>query len=223
MKSGNWWFSFVIVFPVFVHGQEFTVGSTYTTAQAESGQTLYTQHCAACHGSALEGGVAAPLVGQTFRVTWSRPNVNVDDLHFIISTTMPVLQGGTLTEVEYLAVLAFILKRNDVPAGPTLLSSDRKYLAAIQMASDDDVSSLSAPQFVEGEHGIVPKGMGPSGEDLLGAAENDTNWIHHTRTYQGTRYSPLSRINTENVENLRPQCIYQVGVPGPFQTGADRP
>jgi alcohol dehydrogenase (cytochrome c) len=66
---------------------------------------------------------------------------------------------------------------------------------------------------------VLPKGKGPTDDELLGAAENETNWLHHTRTYQGTRFSPLSQINTDNVENLRPQCIYQVGVPGPFQTG----
>ncbi len=205
--------------PQFVDAQESAFGSTYTLEQAESGQALYAVHCAACHGSALEGGVAAPLSEQTFRVTWSRPNVTVDDLHFIISTTMPALRGGTLTDEEYLDVLAFILQRNDVPAGSTMLTTNRKSLAAIRMASADEVSSAAAPQFIQGERGTKPKGTGPSGKDLLDAAENDTNWIYHTRTYQGTRYSPLTQIDADNVGNLRVQCIYQVGVPGPFQTG----
>jgi mono/diheme cytochrome c family protein len=100
LKSGNWWFisAVALLIPVVTHSQEYTFGSTYTTEQAESGQSLYAEHCAACHGAGLEGGIAAPLVGETFRITWSRPNVTVDDLHFIISTTMPVLQGGILSE-----------------------------------------------------------------------------------------------------------------------------
>ena len=221
MKSKIQWFGFAIAAGCCIgtNAQEPTIGGTYISGQASRGQGLYMTHCAECHGSALEGAVAGALSGPTFRVTWSRPNVTVDDLHFIVSTTMPVLQGGTLTEAEYLQVLAFILQGNGVPAGTQALRLDREYLAAIRMASAADVSLSAAPEFIEGERGLIPDGTGPSGQDLLSADENGADWLYHTRTYQGTRYSPLSQISVENVENIRPQCIYQMGVPGPFQSG----
>jgi len=192
---------------------------TYSAEQAERGGIVYATRCAACHGAALEGGIATPLTGQTFRVTWSRPNVTVDDLHFIISTTMPQLQGGSLTQSEYLEVLAFILQRNDVAAGTQPLGSDRQYLAAIRMAPDDVVSLSTAPTFIAGETGMKPRGRGPSTAELSMATEDAANWLYHTHDYQGTRYSPISQINRRNVERLTPRCIYQVGDEPPFQTG----
>jgi len=192
---------------------------TYTNEQAQRGRALYAARCAACHGAGLEGGSAVPLSGDRFRVAWSRPNVTVDDLNFIISTTMPQLQGGTLAPDEYLDVLAFVLQSNDVPAGTTPLNADRRYLAAIRMASEDAVALSSAPAFIEGEHGIAPRGHGPSSEELSAAADNGRDWLYHTHDYRGTRYSPLSEITTRNAARLQPKCLYQVGVDAPFQTG----
>ena len=192
---------------------------TYNLEQAVRGSALYATHCSACHGSALEGGVAAALSGTIFKVIWSRPTVTVDDLHFIISTTMPVFQGGSLSDTEYLDILAYILEGNGVPAGAEPLRMDRKYLSAIKMATDEDIVSLSPPSFIAGEQVLTPSGTGPSSEELLAASPDGANWLHYTRDYEGTRYSPLSEINTSNAANLSPQCIFQVGVEGPFQTG----
>jgi alcohol dehydrogenase (cytochrome c) len=196
-----------------------SVSGTYTAEQAERGRALYVAHCAACHGAALEGGAAVPLTGNTFRVTWSRPNVTVDDLQFIIATTMPLSQGGTLADAEYLDILAFILERNDVQAGAEPLRQERQYLASIRRADADAVSLSTAPAFIAGERGLTPEGRGPSGDELLRAAETGTNWLYHTRDYRGTRYSPLAQIDKKNVANLVTQCIYQLGVEAPFQTG----
>lgn len=202
------------------HAQSPTAMSgTFTTEQTARGQALYATHCAACHGAALEGGIAAPLSGSVFRITWSRPNVTVDDLHFIISTTMPQLRGGTLSETEYLNVLAFILQQNGVGAGSEPLIADRLYLASIRMETGDVVSLSAAPAFVEGDQGLAPRGTGPSDDELLLAADEGANWLYHTRDYQGTRYSPLTEINRRNVGDLNPRCIYQVGDEAPFQTG----
>ncbi|HMB74306.1 MAG TPA: cytochrome c, partial [Gammaproteobacteria bacterium] len=158
-----------------------TSSGTYSADQAERGAALYSAHCAACHGVNLEGGIATPLSGQIFRVTWSRPNVTVDDLHFITSTTMPQLQGGSLTQTEYLEILAFVLQQNDVPAGATPVTNDRQYLASIRMAPDDVVSLSTAPSYVEGDRGITPLGTGPGHEELSMAAADAGNWLYHTR------------------------------------------
>lgn len=72
------------------HAQEAT--PEYTQAQAAAGQALYNDACARCHGSDLSDGSAPPLVGPTFRRTWSRPNVNVADLLYVMETTMPPRQ-----------------------------------------------------------------------------------------------------------------------------------
>ncbi len=192
---------------------------TYSATQSHRGRALYDTHCTACHGTALEGGAAPALSGDTFRVAWSRPNVTVDDLHFIIATTMPLSRGGSLSDTEYLDILAYILQRNGVPAGTEALTSSRQVLASIRMANEGTVRLSAAPLFIEGDRGLSPQGTGPSGMELLRAADDGANWLYHTRDYQGTRYSPLSTINRKNVAHLVPKCIYQLGVEPPFQNG----
>ena len=39
----------------------------YNEEQALKGQDLYNEHCASCHGAALEGQGSLPLSGATFR------------------------------------------------------------------------------------------------------------------------------------------------------------
>src|SRR5262245_36956816 len=69
----------------------------FTQAQAAEGSRVYTEKCAACHGGRLDDGAAPPLAGPRFIQTWTAPGRTVDDLFFIIRTTMPKNEAGTLT------------------------------------------------------------------------------------------------------------------------------
>jgi alcohol dehydrogenase (cytochrome c) len=40
-------------------------------------------------------------------------------------------------------------------------------------------------------------------DDLLNAADNPNDWVHHHRTYDSRRYSPLDQINKSNVADLK--------------------
>jgi alcohol dehydrogenase (cytochrome c) len=40
-------------------------------------------------------------------------------------------------------------------------------------------------------------------ERLINADHEPQNWLMNHRTYDGQRFSPLSRINRENVKNLK--------------------
>jgi alcohol dehydrogenase (cytochrome c) len=51
----------------------------------------------------------------------------------------------------------------------------------------------------------------------VAAAEND--WPSYNRTLTSDRYSPLAKINTGNVGNLKVLCTYDTGEHGSFQTG----
>src|SRR5216684_5176611 len=44
---------------------------------------------------------------------------------------------------------------------------------------------------------------------IANADKEPGNWLTYSRTYQGQRYSPLSEINTQNVENLKVKWAYQ--------------
>ena len=44
------------------------------------------------------------------------------------------------------------------------------------------------------------------------------NWLTYSRTYSGQRYTPLTQINTGNVDQLRPVSVHQPLQSGKFET-----
>src|SRR6201999_205369 len=86
----------------------------YTDAQADRGAGQYGQHCAVCHGKALEGnGEAPPLVGQ-FIPDWA--GTTLDMLYEKVQATMPLNAPGTLRPTVAADILAYLLKANNFPA-----------------------------------------------------------------------------------------------------------
>ena len=84
----------------------------YTVDQAARGKSLYGQYCAGCHGEMLEGGAAPALAGETFIKSWGQSTRTVDDLFYVMSSSMPKPASGSLKPGEYLELLAFVLSRS---------------------------------------------------------------------------------------------------------------
>lgn len=102
----------------------------YTPEQADRGRRLYVRECAQCHGATLmgaEGG--SELVGNSFLAHWEKKSVG--DLFDLIRKTMPDAAPGSLTERQYLDVLAYMLKENAFPAGKEELPTTLEALNAI--------------------------------------------------------------------------------------------
>jgi mono/diheme cytochrome c family protein len=119
----------------------------YSKAQAERGQQLYQIRCTACHGAAMGGGLAPPLTGNPFMAAWGgRP---VWQLASKIRNTMPPDDSGKLTAPQVGEVLAFLLQKINVPAGPADLVVDEKVLGAIVLPGKPAVASRggAAPAF----------------------------------------------------------------------------
>ena len=91
----------------------------YTAAQAEKGQADFRTNCAECHD-------ASEMRGSDFMFEWEGSSVG--RLFRYISRTMPDDKPGTLSEETYLAVVSYILKMNDFPAGETALTADEETL-----------------------------------------------------------------------------------------------
>ena len=51
-------------------------------------------------------------------------NRRLYDLYSLISNTMPQDRPGSLTDSQYVNVIAYLLQRNQVPSGPAKLSTD---------------------------------------------------------------------------------------------------
>ena len=196
-------------------------GGYFTADQASRGRLVYVDQCASCHGRALDDGTAPPLAGEQFVRSWGRPGRTLDDLFYITQTTMPEGEGGTLEDEQYLEVLAYMLQRNGYTAGEQELTSDAALLSTVTIQSRGAAGRVAgdAPEFIRGDGGLEPEGVGPTQAELNAAHENSRDWLYHTHDYSGSRYANLDEINVDNVASLAPACIFQMGEAGPFQSG----
>ncbi len=92
----------------------------YTAEQARDGAQLFAVRCAICHGASLQGidRKGPALVGPPIRARrWK-----LALLFSYVSHEMPANARGSLSQREYLSLVAFLLQRNGHPAGPKQLS-----------------------------------------------------------------------------------------------------
>src|SRR2546422_2641458 len=132
---------------------------------------------------------------------------------------MPKLAMGSLTPDDYTAVFAYLLERNGWPAGAQRFDASDSLLQVIRL---DDRSAragrprVAAPDFIRGE-ARTPAAAGPMQAELTNPDSAD--WLYHTATFSGTRYSRLSQLAPANVGRLAVACVFQVGSSETFQTG----
>jgi len=199
----------------------------FTKQQVVQGKTLYAAKCAICHGETLQGSSAGPLAGAAFAARWTSgwgdSQLTVDDLDFIIRTTMPKGSVGTMSPEEYTAVLTYLLQRNGYEAGGATslrAGSAQMKKTRLQFGNPTDMAEAPPPQRVQGDPAAVPKdAAGPTQQELTRAADSTRNWLYHTHDYSGARYVALDQINQQNAGRLSPVCVFQVGDEGNFQTG----
>ena len=171
----------------------------YTTAQAAAGEKIYSDKCAGCHGADLAGIERAPaLAGGTFLDSW-----HGSDLRRLLERidTMPPAAPKSLSPAESVALLAFLLRAAEMPAGPAALPADRAQLAGItfERARSAVVSSTqestrattAAPAATAAQRPPAPT----SGATLP--------WPTYGANLASHRYSPADQITRDNFNNLR--------------------
>lgn len=98
------------------------VPALFTAEQATRGAQAYAEHCAACHGDALEGRTGPALKGPDFADPAS--DFHVGDIFGFISRMMPAMSPGSLDHDTYVAIMAYLLQQNGYPAGQQALTYD---------------------------------------------------------------------------------------------------
>ena len=115
-----------------------TLSGIYTTEQASRGQDVYSGSCRGCH-------TPASHTGATFATYWL--NKSVADLFTYVATNMPKNDPGSLDPHDVADVVAYLLKMNQMPAGPTELLPDTNALRQIRI----DAKSSPATSTTRGK------------------------------------------------------------------------
>lgn len=89
--------------------------ATYANEQAVRGQEVYQATCVRCHPP-------GHLDGEAFEVGWNERRVF--DLYSLLTNTMPQDKPGSLSDEQYIDVIAYLLQRNHVPASSVALRPD---------------------------------------------------------------------------------------------------
>jgi mono/diheme cytochrome c family protein len=104
----------------------------FTAEQAQRGEMIYKEQCAACHGDNLEGsGPMPPLAGKDFLSNWQ--DKSLGDLYEKTQTSMPATAPGTLSPQQAADTLAFLLSSGKYPAGAAALEGKMDALALIKL------------------------------------------------------------------------------------------
>jgi mono/diheme cytochrome c family protein len=96
-------------------------GGVYTAAQAARGQEVYSQQCSRCHREDLTGA-GGVLIGNHFMDQWREDSLN--SFYKILRQTMPANAPASLSEKQYLDIVAYVLQMNEFPAGEKELTPD---------------------------------------------------------------------------------------------------
>lgn len=130
--------SFVLfIYPRYGQTANMGKGAYYSASQAKRGKALYGQYCSKCHLETLKGNCPAenaavnqpyvcatrgnppsapPLVGDSFIQRW----YSVGDLYARVRWSMPGDNAGGLSAEDNLAIVAYLLQENGLPAGGPL-------------------------------------------------------------------------------------------------------
>ena len=110
--------------------------ATYTAEQAARGAQVYAATCARCHPP-------GQLDGETFAVGWNEARVWT--LFSNLRNTMPQDKPGSLSDAQYVDVIAYLLQRNRVPPGTVALAADSATLRAHRIAVSPAGGATTTP------------------------------------------------------------------------------
>ena len=174
------------------------------SGQAEVGRVLYSTNCAQCHGAALEGQIAGPLKGDAFLGTWGAGAANAGDLYRYIHDNMPPGLGGSLTDQDYAAILAHIMRENRARVEAPLEADEEQLSALLLPPGEVGVGGLSTRVHPLGPAPAIPNPLAtyaPVTDEMLADPPAD-EWPAWRRSHLGLGFSPLAQIDKSNVGRL---------------------
>ena len=100
--------SAVVTLGIVVAAQQPAPEGSYTADQATRGEAVYDRHCTSCHLRDLSGSTGPGLAGPNFINAWGKRTAS--ELFEVTKGTMPQGGEGSLTNDEYISIVAYILQ-----------------------------------------------------------------------------------------------------------------
>lgn len=169
----------------------------YTTDQAARGKRAFELNCGRCHNSELEGSANAPaLKGPAFLAR--HDNDSLGAIFIFIRDNMPRDAAGPVDDVTKVDILAYMLQRNEIPAGTRELMLDIPILEGIRVTKrsvwDGVYTAAQAERgkqnFLDGRCGGCHK-LDLSG-DRAPALKGDAFVAHWENDTVGTLFKKIS-------------------------------
>ena len=172
--------------------------------QVEAGRALYAANCAMCHGAELQGQIAGPLAGPAFLGTWGAGSATVADLYGYIHDNMPPGGSGTLSDAEYAAITAFIMRANTVRSELAVEPDPAKLRELALPPGEVGVGGLSTRVHPLGPAPVIANPLASYAPvtDAMLADPPAEEWPAWRRSHLGLGYSPLTQIDKTNVGRL---------------------
>jgi mono/diheme cytochrome c family protein len=103
-----------------------TADGVYTRVQADAGRDLWAMACQSCHAPTQHSGA-------TFKANWYGRSLG--ELLVYLRREMPKNEPGTLSDSEYVTLIAYLMRVNRMPAGQAPLAADSLTLHRIRIDS----------------------------------------------------------------------------------------
>ena len=172
---------------------------------ANSGETLYAEHCATCHSASLRGSAhGATLTGPAFSEKWSEQSAS--DLLAYQMQEMPPGAAASLSVAQHSAITEYVISRSSL-ADTVRLKTTVAELQKIEPDTPDAVEFSGAGSVMDLARNAGAFAMRKADqfrsvttEELNAPAPGD--WLNWRRTPDGHSHSPLAQVTGDNVGQL---------------------
>src|SRR5262245_42816715 len=107
-----------------------TWDGVYSKSQAAKGETIFNEKCQKCHGADAAGADAPSLADSGFAGDWD--GLTLAQLFDRTRSSMPQDAPQTLGREETASIIAYLLSKNNFPAGEADLSERGEMLGIIK-------------------------------------------------------------------------------------------
>jgi alcohol dehydrogenase (cytochrome c) len=169
-------------------------------AGAVEGKAVFGNQCASCHTTVVGKNGFGPSLAEVF----GRSSGGLADYHYSTAMASAGLTWNETTLDQFLTS-----STTKVPGTLMQVSiADAKARADV-IAYLKTLGAAPAVTETTQPKSMTPLGTGPTGEELLGAANDREGWLYSSKDYMGQRYAVSNQITAANAAHLRPVCLYR--------------